>query len=143
MDKNIILELRKIANLTKRVFNKELKNKVTNTQSLILNFIYDNYQLDKKVYQKDIEDFFEIRRSTVCEILNVMEKNKLIKRVVSQIDLRQKEIILSENGLVYLQELKNDIDYLKLIIERKITDYEREIFCLVLEKMKNNLEDLC
>ena len=143
MDKNIILELRKIANLTKRVFNKELKNKVTNTQSLILNFIYDNYQLDKKVYQKDIEDFFEIRRSTVCEILNVMEKNKLIKRVVSQIDLRQKEIILSENGIVYLQELKNDIDYLKLVIERNITDYEREIFCLVLEKMKNNLEDLC
>lgn len=141
--KNIALELRKIANLTKRAFDKELKNKITNTQSLILNFIYDSNQLKKIVYQKDIEDFFEIRRSTVCEILNIMEKNNLIKRIASQNDLRQKEIILEENGLVYIHELKENVEKLEQIMEKNILESEIDIFCLVLEKIRKNLEDLC
>lgn len=142
-EKNIALELRKIANLTKRAFDKELKNKITNTQNLILNFIYESNQSGKVVYQKDIEDFFEIRRSTVCEILNVMEKNNLIKRIVSQNDLRQKEIILEKSGLLYIHELKETVEKLERVMKKNITEREIEVFCLVLEKIRNNLEDLC
>ena len=43
---------------------------------LILNYIESNARNGIVVYQKDIEDFFDLRRSTICEILNVMEKNK-------------------------------------------------------------------
>ena len=67
MEEDVVLELKKIANLMKRTIDQKINIKVTNTQCMILNFIYDNNNRGRVVYQKDIEDFFEIRRSSVCD----------------------------------------------------------------------------
>ena len=142
-DKNIALELRKIANLMKRTFDKTFLNEITNTQNMILNFIYDTNELGRVVYQKDIEDFFEIRRSTVCEILNVMEKNQLIKRTLSKLDSRSKEISLEEKGREFLLKFRSKRKMLEQATTKNISKDEIETFCLVLEKVRKNLEELC
>lgn len=142
-EKNVVLELRKMANIMKRTFDNILENKITTTQSLILNYIYDSNNFGKIVYQKDIEEFFSIRRSTVCEILNIMEKNKLIKRNPSKIDLRIKEIKLEINGMKFINEFKNVTQKLENVLEKDVSLEELKIFFLVLEKFKKNLEDIC
>lgn len=142
-NKNIALELRKMANIMKRTFDKFLDGKVTNTQRLILNYIYDNNNLNIKVYQKNIEDFFEIRRSTVCEILNIMERDNLIKRIPSENDLRSNEIKLDKNGELFLKEFKSHTELLETIMQKDISYKELEIFLLVLERFRKNLEEIC
>ena len=56
MEEDVVLELKKIANLMKRTIDQKINIKVTNTQCMILNFIYDNNNRGSIVYQKDIED---------------------------------------------------------------------------------------
>lgn len=142
-NKNIALELRKIANIMKRTFDKTFDNKITNTQAIILNFIDENNEVGKVVYQKDIEDFFELRRSTVCEILNVMEKNHLIKRSLSKVDSRSKEINLEDEGRFFLSLFQSNILAIEKLMQKNISKKEIETFCLVLEKVRKNLEEIC
>ena len=143
MEEDVVLELKKIANLMKRTIDQKINIKVTNTQCMILNFIYDNNNRGRVVYQKDIEDFFEIRRSSVCEILNGLEKNGLIKRCSCDSDLRIKEIKLEKEAIDLVFEFREFFDSLKQKIIQSISKPELETFCLVLKKMRENLEELC
>ena len=143
MEEDVVLELKKIANLMKRTIDQKINIKVTNTQCMILNFIYDNNNRGRIVYQKDIEDFFEIRRSSVCEILNGLEKNGLIKRCSCDSDLRIKEIKLEKEAIDLVFEFRKFFDSLKQKIIQNISKPELETFCLVLKKMRENLEGLC
>lgn len=142
-NKNISLELRKIANLIKRNFDKSFDGKITNTQCLILNYIDTKSKNEIVVYQKDIEDFFDLRRSTICEILNVMEKNNLIKRSLSDVDMRSKEINLDTSGYLVLDEFKNKIEELEMVMKKDINVEELLTFFRLLEKFRKNLEDIC
>ena len=143
MEEDVVLELKKIANLMKRTIDQKINIKVTNTQCMILNFIYDNNNRGRIVYQKDIEDFFEIRRSSVSEILNGLEKNGLIKRCSCDSDLRIKEIKLEKDAIDLVFEFREFFDSLKQKIIQNISKPELETFCLVLKKMRENLEGLC
>ena len=142
-NKNISLELRKIANLIKRNFDKSFDKKITNTQCLILNYIENKSRSEIVVYQKDIEDFFDLRRSTICEILNIMEKNNLIKRSLSDVDMRSKEINLDTSGYLVLDEFQNKIQELEMIMKKDISEEELLLFFRLLEKFRKNLEEIC
>jgi len=141
-DKFITLEIKKVTNIVKRNIDKSFKSQITNTQSFILSFIYENNRSGNTVNQKDIEDFLGIRRSTLSEILNTMEVNKLIKRNLSKSDLRKNEILLDTKGEVLIKEFKIQLDDLESFIKKDISKEELNTFYLVLEKIKKNLEDL-
>ncbi|MBA1433821.1 MarR family winged helix-turn-helix transcriptional regulator [Bombilactobacillus bombi] len=51
-----------------------------------------------EVLQRDLENEFNIRRSTATLILQRMEKKQLIKRQTSIIDARQKAVFLTTKG---------------------------------------------
>ena len=72
----------------KKVIDKKLNNNLTNIQMCILCFLDKNN--DKELYQKDIEKFLFIRRSTTTEILSIMERNNLIEREELNSDKRKK-----------------------------------------------------
>lgn len=82
-----------------RAIGKEAaKYGITDVQSRILGFIQHN--ADKRdIFQKDIEEHLDIRRSSVTSVLQLMEKNGYIKRVSVSEDARLKKIILTEKGL--------------------------------------------
>ena len=54
---------------------------------------------DHDVYQKEIEDEFGIRKSSVSSFLTILERNGLIERKSVESDARLKKIILTEKGL--------------------------------------------
>ncbi|MGM9878871.1 MAG: MarR family winged helix-turn-helix transcriptional regulator [Bacilli bacterium] len=140
-EKNICMYLKKISNQMKRVIDKRLGHNITNIQLFILGYIQKN-EKHKKIYQKDIENILNIRRSTTTEILNVMEKNDLLKRIESIDDKRKKIIILSNKGIEYVKEFEKTISKVEKEILKDISKEEQENFFYVLEKIKKNLDNL-
>lgn len=65
---------------------------LTGTQVQIIHYLSNNHQ--EHIYQKNIEQEFNIRRSTATNILKTMEKNDLILRCTVQND----QMILSTLG---------------------------------------------
>ena len=65
-------------------------------QGWIIGYLYQNR--DKEVFQRDIQEQFSIRRSTVTGILQLMEKNGLITRSSVERDARLKKLELTPPG---------------------------------------------
>lgn len=91
-------------NCVNRLIGRKLNNMplfkqasdLTGRHGYILGFLLEHQQ--EKIYQKDLEKAFDVRRSTMSEILNIMEDNGLIMRITDSNDARLKEIVLTEKG---------------------------------------------
>ena len=95
-----------LSRLTKRKIDEAVAGyHVTAVQCDFIGFIAKKNK-NGKVYAKDIESKFNMRRATVAEILSLMEKNGLIERKSTSNDARLKEILLTNKSL----EIKNNID---------------------------------
>ena len=119
MSKYLGILINKIANQLKRKMDKEMNENynLTKTQSLVLSYINSN----KEIYQKDIEKRFSIRRSTTTEILNLMEKRNLIKRIPSKIDKRINIIEITEEVLKLEKVGKEKIKELEKQMTKSLT----------------------
>ena len=137
MSKNLGILINKIANQLKRKMDKEMNENynLTKTQSLVLSYINSN----KEIYQKDIEKRFSIRRSTETEILNLMEKRNLIKRIPSKIDKRLNNIEITEEGIKLEKVGKEKIKELEKHMIKSLTKEEKKELIRLLEKVEQNL----
>ena len=137
MSKNLGILINKIANQLKRKMDKEMNENynLTKTQSLVLSYINSN----KEIYQKDIEKRFSIRRSTATEILNLMEKRNLIKRIPSKIDKRINIIEITEEGIKLEKVGKEKIKELEKQMTKALTKEEKKELIRLLEKVEQNL----
>lgn len=106
----------------------------------IIGYILDNY--DKEIYQKDLEAVLNLRRATVSGVLQTMERNGLVLRVVNDGDARSKKIILNEKAKKIFASNEKKIAELEKIAVRGIPDDELVIFSKVLSSMKNNLKSI-
>ena len=137
MSKNLGILINKIDNQLKRKMDKEMNENynLTKTQSLVLSYINSN----KEIYQKDIEKRFSIRRSTATEILNLMEKRNLIKRIPSKIDKRLNNIEITEEGIKLEKVGKEKIKELEKHMTKSLTKEEKKELIRLLEKVEQNL----
>ena len=81
---------------------------LTGTQVQIIHYLSNNHQ--EHIYQKNIEQEFNIRRSTATNILKTMEKNDLILRRTVQNDSRLKRIVLSDKSKAMQDSIENFMD---------------------------------
>lgn len=113
---------------------------LTPMQKHVLKFILFE-SLHRDVYQKDIEDEFHIRRSTVTGIIQLMEKNGFINRESVSKDARLKRLVPTKKS----EDLRNKI--IENIIERDehmvrgISEEELKSCKNVLLKILDNLTD--
>ena len=123
-------------NLSSRVRAEGL-DEVTLMHGWVMRFLYENK--DKVICQKDLEHTFEIRRSTVTSILQLMEKKGYVERRPVPGDARLKSVRLTAKG----EESHLQIEHLISILEekQKIDITEEELDCLyrVMNKLKKNL----
>ena len=68
---------------------------------------------DKDIFQKDIEAEFKICRSTVTNILKLMEKKGYIRRESVPYDARLKKLVLTDTGRELHEKTKDMIDMLE------------------------------
>lgn len=138
---NVGLELKKLNILIGRKVLKETKKRgysISDVQIKILNYLYDCN--DKKIYQRDIEKEFQIRRSTVSGILHTMEKNQFIIRVDSDSDARMKQIIINDNVKDKLKEIRKEISLFEKNLINNIDEEDLKTFLKVIHQMQKNIE---
>ncbi len=106
------------ANRIHRKISKEAaRYGITGVQSRVIGFIYhESYKRD--IFQKDIEEELDIRRSSVTSVLQLMDKNGYIKRLSVSEDARLKKIILTEKGI----EIQKNVHDFILKFERSLSD---------------------
>ena len=132
-EKSICFSLKRVNHIVERGIHTSLAaagfDEITNMHGWILGFLY---HAQRPVYQKDIESNFGIARSTVTNILQLMEKKGYLTRTTDEHDARLKRLELTELGKkVHLDNM-----------EAGITDEERRICFEVLEKICKNVEKI-
>lgn len=119
-------------------FNNKV-NIIPSTQMQIIAYMLNN--IDKDIYQKDLENILHLRRATVSGVLKTMEKNELIDRIKNEDDIRGKKIILNDKAKNIFKEGKKKIKELEKIAVRDISKEDMNVFLSVINKMKSNIEE--
>lgn len=143
MNKDLLFEVkdlhlaitRKLCNIIKK--NNDL-NSPSPLQAKILGYLI-KYN-DKKVYQKDLENILNVSRATVSEALTIMEKNNIIKRIISPNDARAKQIVLTEHSMKRYNEMKKNLKIINNKLIEGISEDEQKLFLKTLNKMKENMK---
>lgn len=98
---DIGFQLHNLSNLMKRrmehseVFS-HMDDNVTRNNGWILNYLA--HHSDRDIYQRDIENDFCIRRSTVSKVIRLMETKGLLRRETVPGDARLKKLVLTPDG---------------------------------------------
>lgn len=142
--RKIFFEIQKTTRLIKRMLDsrktRKYVEKVTGNHGHIIGFIFDNMQKD--IFQKDIEKEFNIRPSTATNMLKLMEKNGLIERKSCKEDARLKKIVLTKKSLDIQHFIMDDFKRIDEKLTSGISDEELEVFFGVLDKVNNNLKEV-
>ena len=112
----------------------------TSMQQWFLSYIWKHRE--EKVFQKNIEAMFKIRRSTATEILKAMERKKLIVRIPSQEDRRSKEIHLTEKAEATCRENQEKIEKTEKLIVAGMPEEEIRVLLNLLGKIQKNMKYL-
>jgi len=143
MDKKVQIgkEITIFANRIHRSISKEAAQYgVTGVQSRIIGFIY--HKLDKKdIFQRDIEEELDIRRSSVTSVLQLMEKNGYIKRVSVSVDARLKKIILTEKGLEIQKNVYDFILKFEKSLRDELSNDEMKILVSLIDRLSKKIAD--
>ena len=140
-EEKIGFEIRRLDHMLGRNMQAHVRaagiDEVTLMHGWIIRYLYTNQ--DKDVFQKDIEQYFSIGRSTVTNIIQLMERKGYIARESVEHDARLKKVVLTEKG-IRNQEMREDlVESLDTRLVDGITDEELYVFYSVIEKLKRNL----
>ena len=92
--------------------------------------------------QRELQDYLDIKASSMSEILCKLEAEDLLVRKRSKNDLRQINLTLTESGM--RQAINNRKNYEKMIayLYKDFSKEEKETLCKLLEKLNNNWNEL-
>ena len=94
-------QIRRVDNLIFRRINQFARangvEQATPMHGWIIEYLYRHR--DEPVFQRDIEREFSITRSTVTNILQLMERKGYIQRLSVPQDARLKQLVLTEEGI--------------------------------------------
>lgn len=135
-------ELRTLTNLIKREVIRHTENcpghSATYAHGRVVGYLIENR--DKDLFQRDIEQAFNIRRSTATKMLQLMEKNGFITRQPVGYDARLKKILLTEKAVRHHEDMHKSMEEMEERLLRNISDEEIETFFSIIQKIKRNLE---
>lgn len=108
------------------------------TQVRIIDFLDKNR--DKNIYQFDICEALKMKKSSITEQLDSLEKDGLIKRLPDENDKRRNIICLSDKIQKNLEELCRELTVLNEEMISGISTDDLERFSEVIKQMEKNLE---
>ena len=140
-DKRIGTELGMLNNLIKRrmvcTTGKDEMANITGMQAMILWFLM---QAKEERFQRDIETYFRIRRSTATGILNLMEDHGLLRREPVEQDRRLKRLVLTDRAKALYERIQQAMAQTEALMEEGIDPEELAVWFRVSEKIRANLE---
>lgn len=104
---------------------------LTSTQSMFLHHLWIRQTRTQQVtFAKDLEEFFDIKHSTVSGVLQRMEAAGFIRCSASETDRRCKAVFLTEKGLDAIEQTgqhirKTEARLVENMTEEEITEFRR------------------
>jgi len=136
------LEIKILSNLMRQYLQEQRPGKdlmgLTSTQAMILHHIYKTCG-SGTIRQRDLENAFNVRRSTISSILQRMEKQSLIVRERSGNDARMKTLRLTEQAIAAYKSAHRAILGMEQRMIEGISKEELDTFFAVIDKMKQNI----
>ena len=111
---------------------------ITSIQGLGLDYLFRNRETD--VFQKDLEEYLEIKGSSVTSILDNLEKNGYVRREAVDYDGRLKKLAITEKAYAIEEDIVERVNGYMYSLFRGIPEEEREVFYSVLCKMIDNMQ---
>ena len=138
----IAAQLRRVNNLIFRKINAFTRaNEVergTPMHGWIVEYLYRNQ--DRPVFQRDIERDFSITRSTVTNILQLMEKKGYIERQSVPQDARLKMLVLTEKGKIFHEKTMQALHQTDEFVSSLLTEEENAELLRLLNKLREGLQ---
>ena len=136
-------QLRRVDNLIFRRLNQFSRaNGVEQTTPMhgwIIEYLYRHRE--EQVFQRDIEREFSITRSTVTNILQLMERKGYIERQSVPQDARLKMLVLTAKGLEFHEKTMLSLHQTDEFVAGLLTEEENTELLRLLNKLKNGLND--
>ena len=141
MKNDVLFNIKELHHLIgKSMFNNTKiipKYKPSGTQVRFIDYLC-NHQ-DKEVTGHDLELEYNLSKATVSDVLNTMEKHKIITRIVSKVDTRSKVIILNDEYQKIHKDIQHEIEKINKVVTKDINSDDIKIFNKVINKMKDNM----
>ncbi len=110
------------------------------THGWILGFI--NAHADGPLYQKDMEQKFNIPRSTMTGIVKALEDAGYIYRESVEHDARLKQIKITEKGKSFCEEIKARFNEIEEVAHQGISDEEIQEYFRISNKIDENISNM-
>lgn len=117
----------------------EIHHELSGMYVLILLYLEQQEQEHKKVFQKDLEQEFQISKATVSRILSRMEKKNLVRRKGDVGDARFKWIIMTAYSRKMIPDLKKAEEQLECIVLDGFSKKDKDVLLSCIAKMEHNL----
>ena len=111
---------------------------VTPMHGWILSYLY--HHTDAPVFQRDIEREFSITRSTVTNILQLMERKGYIQRQSVPQDARLKQLVLTEEGVRFHENTILSFHQTDDYVANLLTEEENAELLRLLNKLRDALK---
>lgn len=144
----VTMELQGLAHGMKRHIESLVEDGVTQTAPaktisganvFILLYLYDNQ--DRDVFQKDLEERLNVRRSTISKVLKTMEDKGMIQREAVEQDARLKKILITKESRKRIEEFKKKYKTVESTLFSNFSVEELDQFIYLLHKAKQNITD--
>lgn len=113
---------------------------ITGVQSRVLHYILEHCQAGP-VFQRDVEAAFSLSRSTTTNILQLMEKNGIIRREGVAYDARLKSLVPTEKAVQLDEQVRLCIKETEAVLTRGLSAGQLQIFAEVAQQMVHNIAD--
>lgn len=115
---------------------------LTGVRGMLLGEIVRANKEDRDVYQRDVERWMQLRRSSVTALLQAMEQDGFITRCSVEKDARLKRLSATPKGVAYHERIRVSIDNFERELQRGIAPEQQAVARAVLERVLGNAQDL-
>ena len=135
-------QIKVLSNLIKREVGNfgcdKYQDELTGNNMFIIGHLARHREED--VFQKDLEEFFSVRRSTMSTIILRMEQKGFLSRESVSHDARLKKLVLTEKGEQIHEMIESKIEDTEKKLSSGLTEDEKQTLFHLLEKLRQNLE---
>ena len=135
-------QIRRVDNLIFRRINQFARangvEQATPMHGWIIEYLYRHR--DEPVFQRDIEREFSITRSTVTNILQLMERKGYIRRLSVPQDARLKQLVLTEEGVLFHEKTMLSFHQTDDYVASLLTEEENAELLRLLNKLREALK---
>ncbi len=110
---------------------------ITSIQGLILHYIIVESE-SRDIFPKDIEEFLEIKGSSVTSLISNLERNGYLRRESLDSDRRYKKLVLTEQTLAIKDDITSRINEYMRSMFVGISEDDLKVFEKVILQMTEN-----